>query len=64
MFAREIYRRGEITLKERNRIIVGAWQDPDLTEDEIETARARLVELFSETMLWMNVKTRNLFLEN
>ena len=37
-FARELYRRGEISLKDRNRFIKSAWHQPGMTEADREAA--------------------------
>ena len=46
MFAREIYRRGEITLKERNRLIRSAYYQPGITDADREAAGRRCALLF------------------
>jgi hypothetical protein len=46
MFAREIYRHGDITLKERNRIIRAAYHQPGITDADREAAGRRCALLF------------------
>lgn len=45
-FAREIHRRGEISLAVRNRIIKAAWNEVDLTDADREAAAKNLAYLF------------------
>lgn len=49
-FARELYRRGEVSLEQRNRIIKGAWAHPDLTDDQRDEAARRVVEILRDQM--------------
>lgn len=44
-FVRELYKRGELTLEQRNRIIKGAWNHPDLLEFDREEAAREMVEM-------------------
>lgn len=47
-FAREIHRRGEIPIEERNRIIKGAWSDPALTDEARQEAMRKIAFAFKD----------------
>ena len=49
-FARELYRRGDITLEQRDRIIKAAWYNPDLTDDQRRDAMRRATAMIRDRL--------------